>query len=172
MITRSRAEHDFGRAPRGQVGRIRHRQHGAAVGRLIGKHQHFAQETLRERRHQRRGRQHLLQRDTLQSEEARRLVGEFAGRQIGDFPESCLDGDPGSSRLHRGGPALALARTLRRESSCFDRRCVQEQRRLMTGHACFQSQSTGLLTSPHQRVPARMVIDPECDNRRSAVTPR
>jgi hypothetical protein len=41
------AQHDFGSALRGPVGRIGHRQGGAAIGGLIGKHQRIAQKPRR-----------------------------------------------------------------------------------------------------------------------------
>ena len=81
------AEHDLRRALRRHIGRVRDRERGAAVGRLIGKNQHLAQKALRERRHQRRRRHHILQRDALEPMETRGFIGELAGRQIGEFPQ-------------------------------------------------------------------------------------
>ncbi len=81
------AEHDLSGALSGEIGRIRNDQDGAAIDKFIREDKRFAQETLREGVHQRRGVQHLLQRHTLTLVVARHLIGEFASRQVSDLPK-------------------------------------------------------------------------------------
>jgi hypothetical protein len=81
------AKHDLRRALRRLISRIGHCEHNAAVRASIWKDNRFAKETLRERRHERRRRHHVLQRDALKIMETRGFIRELAGRQIGQFPQ-------------------------------------------------------------------------------------
>jgi hypothetical protein len=96
------------------------------------KNHHLAQETLRERFHQRHGRHHVRKRDALQAVETRRFIRELAGRQVGKLPELGLTAI-GSTLL---GSIVTVVH-LRQMVALTQ--MLHELRRQVGGHSSFQS---------------------------------
>ena len=166
------AKHDLRGALRGHVGRIRDREHCTAVGRLIRKDHHLAQESLRERRHQRYGATIFLQRYTLQPMKTRRFIRELAGRQIGQFPQLGLAANGCfllGRRRHDRPPASNVCfdadvpRTAKtdRWSFVFPVRVTFFETGLRVNYIMFNVAPA----STERRASNRTVIDPKCDTR-------
>ena len=79
------AEHDFGGAHGGLIGRVREHQPAASGGTLIGEDQGLAQEAAGEFGGQGLGGDQLRQRDPGQSIEGRHLLGEVIRREVARF---------------------------------------------------------------------------------------
>src|SRR5579871_1162755 len=96
-----RAQHDLSGALCREISWIRDHQNGAVIGSLIGKYQRLAQKALGESTHQGSRLEHLLKRDALETEIERGLVGEFASRQVRDFPGLAGWSDTGANGIRQ-----------------------------------------------------------------------
>ena len=94
--------------------------------------QGFPEEALRERCGERNGGHHVAERHPLKSVKSRSFVGEFAGRQLGQFPQLRL---PLIGTTLRGSRALPVG--IRQMLALTE--ILHELRGQIAGHPSFRS---------------------------------